>query len=627
MSVMMLSLFLYAEDVYDLNDGDGLAWMRHAYRVASAILATPVMFLCAWPLVVVAIQRLRTGRLSMEALIVSGCISAYVLSCYNLYVGNREIYFDCAVIAALLATFGRFLEATARARASQVLGPTVEPERNRVRAVVDGDVSADEYLPQSLLPGMSIEVQLDCTVPVDVELERDVVEVQLGVITGESVPVCRRPGDFVPAGAVVLSDCLRGKVLRCARESTLERLAALALSLRETPSGLQKFADLLAAALTPLVAFVAGATLLYWYRAESLEQGIVNSLSVVLVACPCSYAIATPLVHWMSLRHALSRGVLIRRTCTIEDMSRVVSIAFDKTGTLTGSVPRITHFNCMDAGDNVLARGIVRGLEKNSSHPIAKALMSYCGEGSAVHVSARTFVPGSGVVGRDDDGEELILGSRRFLRDNGVDCSASMGLAKDGELLAGIEMGEDLRPEAKTTVDALAGMSIASTILTGDSKEHGQIIADQLSIDCACGLTPEEKLGIIKSMGDRVAMVGDGINDAPALASQCLGFAVKSGVDLARGMAAVVLLHDDLRLVPWSLSLARSAMRIARSLLAISTCYNIIFISMAAGGVLRPVFAGISMFASSLLTLLSVLTLVSRNKFDSILEAGTEVTC
>ncbi len=613
MTVMMLSLFLYAEDIY-LADGAGedLAWMRAAYRWISLFLATPVMALCGVPLLARAARRLARGRLSMDALIATGAFTAWGLSLWSILSGGRDVYFDSATAAVALATLGRYLEATARAKASRVIGPALESTREPVQVIAEDGTEHPAH-PAELRPGDRLRVEVERAVPVDLRLVGGPVEVDLGVLTGESEPVSRADGELVPAGAVPVSGPLTGVALRAARDSTLEQLAALARSLRERPSDALRAADRFAAALTPIVWAVAAGTLIYWASAAGFERGVVHALAVVLVACPCTYAIATPLVHWLALRRALLTGALIRSAETLEALSRVDTVAFDKTGTLTEPQPVVR--DCVLSAPDEEVAALVRALEDGSRHPWARALSRWAEaeSTSSASLAERRFETGRGVVGVDAVGRRVALGSPALLREAGVELPAGLvGLAVDGREWARFELGERARPEAKAAIQALRADGLRTLVLSGDATERAEALGRTLDVEVRAGLGPADKLAALEGLGARVAMVGDGLNDAPALASVGPSFSMEGGTGLARGLAQVSLLRADLELVPATLRLARRAARTARNLLGISTAYNLFFVALAAGGLLRPVFAGLSMLISSLLVLAVAATSVER---------------
>jgi P-type E1-E2 ATPase len=340
---------------------------------------------------------------------------------------------------------------------------------------------------------------------------------------------------------------------------------------------------------------------------------VVVSLAVVLAACPCTYGVVSPLVYWLALRKALEHGVLVRSASVLEEIARVDAVAFDKTGTLTERDLSVTGFELADGASEAEVLGLLAALEEGQRHPVARAVLAYAEQRGAAPAELRrvTLAAGLGVSAIDMENREILLGAPRLLGGRGVDASAFVGarvvLARAGAPLAALRVGEAVRPEARATIDALASARVRAVVLTGDGAEGARRIADELSVPAFGELSAVEKIERLDALGPRAAMVGDGLNDAPALARVGPSFAMDGGTDLARGMAHVALLRPDLRLVPWAIGLARRAVSLARASLALSTAYNLLFLALAAAGALRPVWAGVAMATSSLLMVASAM--------------------
>lgn len=631
MTVMMLSLFLFSEDVYGAEAGAELAWLATGYRWASGILSTPVLLLLGAPIARRAAGALRKGRFSMDVLVAAGAFAAYGISVYSLLAGRKGVYFDSATSALLLSTLGRYLEATGRAKASSLLGPSLR--RGSEPVLVAGEGGYCAKAPSLVVPGDRLKIDAEEIVPVDARLVAGPAEVNLGVLTGESAPVVRQAGDELPAGAIVLNGPVEVEALRPLHDSTLERLGDLAKKLASRPTSLQRWADRFAAAMTPVVALLALGTLIVHAQRATAEEGVVAALSVVLAACPCTYGVATPLVLWLTLRKALAHGVLIRNAAVLEELCAVRAAAFDKTGTLTDRALSVTGVETAPGVTRDDVAALVAALEEGTKHPVGQALARWAledrsgavagdgttgGSGSGETlpvtpelVTGRRWLPGRGAVATDAAGLEVRIGSLDWVAEGGARAewaagsSARVAVARGDRVIATIDVEESLRPEAKEALDALAALGIGAFMLTGDGSRGAARAAAALGIEAHAGLSAEDKVRALSARGGGVAMVGDGLNDAPALAGARPSFAVHGGTDLARGMAQVSLLSPDLRLVPWTIALARRALSIARSNLIWSTVYNLVFLGLAATGTLKPVWAGVSMATSSLLMLAS----------------------
>lgn len=611
MTVMMLSLFLFAEDVYPPDSS--MQWLRSAYRIASALLATPVVLLLGIPLCKRSLEELRKSRLSMELFVGLGALAAYALSLLSVFRNQGGVYFDSATSALLLATLGRYLEASARAKASRLLGPTLKLVSEPVEVAGHGQLA-----PAAIEPGMRLSVRLEQAVPVDAEVVGRAVEVNLGVLTGTAGAVLVQPGERIPAGAIPVSGPLEAIALKPARESTLEQLAGLAKHLKDRPCKLQRTADVFAAALLPIVLILATISLIAHTLNSSPAQGIEAALAVVLAACPCTYGVATPLVLWLALRKALENNVCIRNASILEELAEVRTVAFDKTGTLTKPSLELlkTTINSIENIQEAEAIALAAALEGQSRHPIASAFRKAALNDPAIELKDLHYEAGKGASAKDQQGRALVLGSAALMHEHQIELppedengAARVYLGREGSWLASFHIGESLREEAKEALAELKAQGIESIIFTGDSEAGTQPIAQDLGIQARAGLEAGEKVSALSALGTQAAMVGDGLNDAPALAGTRPSFAMEEGTGLSRAMSQISLQKADLRLVPWTIKLAKHTIKIAKRNLIASTIYNLVFLTLAALGILRPVWAGISMLTSSLLVLASSLEL------------------
>lgn len=621
MMVMMLSLFLYAEDLYEATADPLYVWFRHASSWVAAGLSSVVVALLGPPLARRALRAARSGRLTMELLIVLAAGAAWAVSIVSLLTGRAVIYFDSAVAALLLATFGRYIEARARSRAAGVIGPLCEPSSRPVRAGHD-DV-LELLSPAAIEPGMRVEVAPNGVVAVDMRATGD-AEVSLAVLSGESEPALIRAGDEVPAGAVVLSGPLTGTALRRVEHSTLAVLERLTRALYERRGRLLRVADRLASALTPVVAAIAVAALVGWTLRSGLGAGIEVALAVVLVACPCTYGVIAPLIAWLSLKKALEHDVCIRDAAVLDALAGVDTVAFDKTGTLTEPLARVQ----IDVAPHVTVEDVLPiavALERDVHHPVGRAIHQH-GRGAGVSLS-NVSIAARGVSGRTSDGQEVAIGAPSWLLARQIAVpdvwrEHAAVLSREGEAVLAFDIDERDSDSAAPALAALAGLDVAAVVLSGDRRERVRRVALRLGITRWAGdLCPADKVELLDEL-DRPALVGDGINDAPAAAAALASFAVSGSASLNRGVADVVLLSADLRLVPWTLGLARRAMALTRHTLAAATLYNVVFVGLAASGLLRPVWAGASMLAASVIALAGALRMSAHPGVDepSVLE-------
>ncbi len=610
MIVMMLSLFLYAEDVYEPAREPIYVWFRRASSWGAAVLASIVVALLGPPLARRAGRAVVQGRLTMELLILTAVAAAWSVSMVNVLGGSTTIYFDSATAALVLVTFGRYIEARARARAGGVVGPLIEPAAAPLRAGFDGALQM--LAPANIVPGMNVEVPVDGVVAVDLRATSP-AEVSLAVVHGESDPVVVRVGDTVPAGAVVLCEVLQGTALRDAASSTLAELERLTRMLRERRGPVLRVADRLAAWLTPVVAVVALASLLWWTHMRDLGVGIQVALAVVLVACPCTYGVITPLITWLTLRKALEHDVCIRDAAVVDALAKVKTVAFDKTGTLTEPLEGVvveTVNEMLDVDVLVLAAA----LERDVPHPIARAIVARAGVAEVA--LGRRVIGSRGVRSTTLGGRSVVVGAPGWVAAQGIDVPSRWSdvaavLALGGRAVGAFRIGERVRADAVVALSRLRGAGTEVAIVSGDRPARVRSAARRLGVSrFASELRPADKACAVADF-DRPALVGDGINDAPAAAVAVASFAVSNAASLNRGVADVVLLSSNLELVPWTLELARRALALSRQVLIAATLYNVVFVGLAAMGWLRPVWAGVSMLVASVVALVGGLRMAS----------------
>ncbi len=610
MVVMMMSLFLYAEDIYEVAPDPLYLWFRRASSWAVAVLSSLVMVLLGPPLLRRAARAARRQRLTMELLIAVAVGAALAVSWVNIARGASVIYFDSAVAALVLATFGRYIEARARSQAAGVVGPLLEPSSKPVLAGHGDTLSLTP--PAAIEPGMVVEIRPDGVVAVDLRAT-GTAQVSLAVVSGESEPVAVEAGDEVPAGAVVLSNTLRGVALRRAEHSTLAALERLTRALRGRRGAVLRVADRLAAWLTPAVAAVALGAFAWWARRAGLGAGVEVALAVVLVACPCTYGVITPLIAWLSLRKALEHDVCLRDAAVADALADVQTVAFDKTGTVTEPLAEV-QVKTRGGLDEDAVMALAAALERDVPHPIGRAIRAHARVPPADLVDV--MVEPRGARGHTRDGEALILGAPSWLSAEGVDVPpafhASLAvLARDGVALAAFDVDERIRGEAPAAVHELHRLGVSTALVSGDRKQRVEAVAARLSLSRFAGeVTPLDKVRFLQGL-ERAAFVGDGINDAPAAAAALTSFAVNGAASLNRGVADVVLLSPDLRLVPWALALARRARQLGVRTLAAATLYNVSFVALAALGMLRPVWAGVSMLIASIVALAGALRIAA----------------
>lgn len=606
MGVMVFSLALWGrflEPAGGAPDETARA-LEGVLRLGALALATPVVLLLGLPHVR-AVLHLRRW-LSADALVVAGTLSAFGLSAWNtlapagLAVAGRHVWFETASMVLVLYTLGKWMDARARDRARARVAGLSEPEPDAL--LVDGG-GERRVPPASLAPGDVVRVPAGEPVPVDGVALAGAAALDASRLTGEERPRPVGAGDAVHAGTVVREGELRVRAVAVAGarlRDEVERLLAAALA-RRTP--LVARADRVAALLFPAVLALALGALVHHARAGDLERGLFAALSVVLISCPCALGIATPLAFWTALGEAWRRGVLVRGGDALERLARARKVFLDKTGTLTSGRLALAALVPAPAGERVDVLALAAALEAGSEHPVGRAVLAaWRAREEAADLAAlpalqeRRVLPGVGVSARLD-GREL-----RLARSPGGGVELSLA----GEPLARLAFRAELRGATRDVVRELARRGLAPEVLTGDSREGAQELARELDVPFRAELLPADKLAAVRAAGPRgVVLVGDGLNDAPALAAADVGVSVAGAAAASLEAAEVHLLGDDLSALPDLLDLAARAVRTARRNLAWAFSYNALGLWLAASGRLTPVFAAAAMVASSALVVLS----------------------
>jgi Cu2+-exporting ATPase len=585
-NVMVLSLFLYS--------------MEEAPPVALALVrglllcfSAPVFVILAPPYLAGLARDLRRVRFSMDSLIAIGASAAFGYSCYSVFTSSDRVYFDTATMVLLLVTAGRLIEANARVKGRRALLGLVELQPPQARVWRDGDWVMAQA--SSVEAGERVRVLTGERVPVDGRIIAGAATIDESMLTGEPLPAERGPGEQAHAASV----CVNGEaeIEAAGGESLVARMVAAVEDAQRLRSPLERMADRTAAAFVPFTLTLAGAVMLYWWHV-SLERALLSGLAVLVVACPCALGIAVPLANVLALGRAARRGVLVRSTEALERLAGVRTIFLDKTGTVTRG--RVEVKEIVAADERALLEAAATAAA-HSVHPVARAIAEAARSRGITPAAVRRVenLPGRGVEVETEDGRLVRLGQAKFVLhktpESGVFC------AINGSVLGSFVVEDPVDAEAIEAVAACRAAGYSLALLSGDRKDAVEEAARRLGIaEFAGGLLPEEKAAWLKGR-PHVAMVGDGINDAPALAAAEVGIAAAGGTDVARDVAGVVFLEPGLHRLPELLELARRTRRIARQNLAWTLGYNSIALTLAACGLLEPVWAAALMLGSSLL--------------------------
>ncbi len=585
-------------------------------------LATPVQFYVGARFYGSAFRALRAGSGNMDLLVVLGTTAAWGLSTWVAFFGGAggHLYFEGSAMVITLVMLGKWLEGRAKRSAASAIRALskLRPETARVERA-DG---IEEIPAERVVPGDRVIVRPGERVPVDGVVLQGESQLDESLITGESLPVHKRAGDAVTGGSINGDGLLRVRVTAVGAESTLSRIIRLVSDAQASKAPVQRLVDRISSVFVPVVVLVALATFAAWWLWQGdPATGFVAAVSVLVIACPCALGLATPTAIMVGTGVAARRGLLIKDAEALERAHRTDTVVFDKTGTLTEGRPRVETVLSLEGTEADLL-ALVASAQQGSEHPLARAILSRARESGLdlSPVTALTALPGLG-VSATVGGRPLLIGSRRLLEQRGVDTSALPAAFADLErsrmslvwacetaaegprLLGAVGLADPVRRGAASAVADLRRQGIETVMLTGDNRRAAQAVADALGLDRVLAeVLPSDKAAEVARLregGGTVAMVGDGVNDAPALAQADIGIAMGTGTDVAMHTAGITLMRGAPSLVADALSISRATYRKIRQNLFWALIYNLVAIPMAALGLLSPVIAGGAMAMSS----------------------------
>ncbi len=586
-------------------------------------LTTPVVFVMGREFFTGAWQRLRHGSADMNTLVATGTLAAYVFSVVLLLQhgshAGHGVYFESAAVIITLILLGRRLEARARRQAGDAIRSLAGLQAKTARVLRDG---AEVEIPISEVAVDSIViVRPGERVPVDGEVVSGDSGVDESLVTGESLPVQKTTGLPVTGGSLNQTGVLQIRATRVGADTVLQQIVRVVREAQGSKAPVQDLADRVAAVFVPVVILIAvltiGAWLLWGPPGEKVNLALVAAVSVLIIACPCALGLATPAALMVGTGRGAQKGILIRRAAALEQLAKATLFVFDKTGTLTAGRPSVVGVHAATGSGDEMLR-LAASAEQHSEHPLSLAIVQAAREKGLVLSAESGFssTTGGGLQA-SVDGHSILLGTARFLADHGLSVSdpgvaqTLVWVACDGAVLGHIDLADTVKPGAASALAALKQAGARIAVLSGDRAPVVEALARELGIDTvAAGVRPEEKAAALKkwqAAGEIVAMLGDGINDAPALAQADCGLAMATGTDVAMEAADVTLLRGELALVPQAWQLARATMATVRQNLFFAFAYNVICIPLAAGvlypftgWMLSPMIASAAMALSSL---------------------------
>lgn len=602
--------------------------------LTQVVLATPIQFFAGAPFYKGAYHALRGGSANMDVLVSLGTSVAYFYSLGALlFIPASHLFFEVSAILITLILLGKYLETAAKGRTSDAIRKLVGLQPKTARIIRNGEEKEIPVI--EVKTGDIVIVRPGERIPVDGKVAEGYSAVDESMLTGESLPVDKNTGDEVTGATINEFGVLKIEATRVGKDSVLAQIIRVVQEAQGSKAPIQRLADKFAGIFVPVVITIAIAAFIYWFwfgDAGNLPRALLNTTAVLVIACPCAMGLATPTSIMVGTGRGAENGILIRGGEHLERTHRINTIVFDKTGTITKGEPElksiVTDEKFRDREQELLA--LLAGVEKNSEHPLARALVKgvekRIPELAAAEPGKFNAVPGKGVSCRIND-KEILVGSRRFMEENHIETSnmseiidkmqeageTTVLMAENGQLAVAAGIADMVKENSREAIQSLKSMGIEVWMLSGDNLLTAKSIAAEVGIDNVLAeVLPEDKareIQRLKADGKIVAMVGDGINDAPALASADIGIAMGTGTDIAMEAADITLMHGELRKIVSAINLSKVTIRNIKQNLFWAFIYNVIGIPVAVAGLLSPVIAGGAMAFSSVSVVTNALRL------------------
>lgn len=620
MQLMAYSYALYAGYFQGMAPG-----MKLFLQYVSLCVTTPVVFYSGWPFLLGGWRSIKTRAPGMDLLIAVGAISAWSYSLWATFAG-KETYFESAAMIVTFVLIGRLLELSVRRKAMSGISALYASVPQR--ATITGEGGNREVGVIDVRPGDLLLVRQGERFPVDCLVVEGSTEVDQSLVTGESVPVILLIGDEVRSGCINIGQPVTAQALRPVGQSYMMRVAALVQMAQAGKPKMQLLADKVASRFVPTViilALMVGISRFVFSGAD-IGASVMTALSVVLIACPCAMGLAVPAAVLAACSRSATLGIILRGGDVIERLADIKIALFDKTGTITRGQPTVFRFECYNGHSEAEVVQAAATVEELVTHPLAKAIVQHASEQGILPESCRDFssVPGRGISATLTDGRRVLCGSPLFMAEKGLPASSSSELDRisatpvlvviEDKLAGWYLLLDQLRDGAEALVADLGSQNIDFRLISGDDPAAVMRVAAEIGVSSANGgMTPAEKLSYVRSLqeqGDAVLMVGDGVNDAPALAAAGVSCSLTGSSDIALENADVIITGGDISKIATAYRISRATMSVIKQNLAWAFMYNLIGIPLAMSGQLTPVYAAVAMAASSLFVSINSLRLM-----------------